>query len=452
MRVISRARFDAYCGYCRNPMSQLFSREVSWFESDLGGLFATLVLDTDFEYSVLVFAPDLQKRFRFIIQTNFFPNPAGAVNEAESLIGRIEVNLDAEGIQGDESTSPVDFFTPIVETERLHQFFRLLATGDEFSAARKLIEIMMRWYEDCDGNFVEQFQTTGFNARIWELYLYATLIEAGCVVTRPDPAPDYLAISLRGAIAVEATTINPTVDDGQIVPTPKPQTKEEIDDYVRNYLPLRFAGPLKRKLRKRYWEYPEIAEIPLTIAIQDFHDDLSMTYSGSALQSFLYGLESVGSEAGEDSVGENLREVASHQWQGRETESGFFNFPESENVSAVLFNSSGTLSKFNRMGVRIGFGSPNVILKHSGLRIRCDYDVSIEQPFSDIVTVDYPEHWIDGMDVFHNPNAIHPLDPSILPGAAHHHLLSEGNIGLLIPSTKLITSITHVVKIRPDPK
>ena len=25
---------------------------------------------------------------------------------------------------------------------------------------------------DADGNFVEQFQTTGFNARIWELYLF----------------------------------------------------------------------------------------------------------------------------------------------------------------------------------------------------------------------------------------------------------------------------------------
>jgi hypothetical protein len=38
---------------------------------------------------------------------------------------------------------------------------------------------MMRWYEDADGNFVEQFQTTGFNARLWELYLFTTLVETG---------------------------------------------------------------------------------------------------------------------------------------------------------------------------------------------------------------------------------------------------------------------------------
>ncbi len=53
---------------------------------------------------------------------------------------------------------------------------------------------MMRWYEDIDGNFVEQFQTTGFNARVWELYLFAALTEANLRLERPDPAPDFLAV------------------------------------------------------------------------------------------------------------------------------------------------------------------------------------------------------------------------------------------------------------------
>jgi hypothetical protein len=37
---------------------------------------------------------------------------------------------------------------------------------------------MMHWYEDPDGNFIEQFQTTGFDARLWELYLFAMFCEA----------------------------------------------------------------------------------------------------------------------------------------------------------------------------------------------------------------------------------------------------------------------------------
>jgi len=31
----------------------------------------------------------------------------------------------------------------------------------------------------------------------------------------------------------------------------------------------------------------------------------------------------------------------------------------------------------------------------------------------------YKEAWIEGMDVFHNPRALHPLNPDLLPGAAH---------------------------------
>jgi hypothetical protein len=41
--------------------------------------------------------------------------------------------------------------------------------------------------------------------------------------------------------------------------------------------------------------------------------------------------------------------------------SGFFDLPGPENVSAVLFSNSGTISKFNRMGVVAGFGSRRVV-------------------------------------------------------------------------------------------
>jgi hypothetical protein len=38
---------------------------------------------------------------------------------------------------------------------------------------------------------------------------------------------------------------------------------------------------------------------------------------------------------------------------------------------------------------------------------------------------DYEEDWIEGMCVFHNPNAIIPLLPEMLPGAAHHFFASS---------------------------
>lgn len=72
----------------------------------------------------------------------------------------------------------------------------------------------MRWYDDVDGNFIEQFQTPGFDARVWELYLFAVLTEAGFTVSRPKPATDLLAVGPRGDFTVEATAINPTESVG----------------------------------------------------------------------------------------------------------------------------------------------------------------------------------------------------------------------------------------------
>lgn len=77
------------------------------------------------------------------------------------------------------------------------------------------------------------------------------------------------------------------------------------------------------------------------------------------------------------------------------------------------------------MGVAAGFGPENVILIREGFSVDHDPDASDPKPFVDVVREGYPETWIEGMDVYHNPNALHPLDPDVLPGAAHHHLRSD---------------------------
>lgn len=43
------------------------------------------------------------------------------------------------------------------------------------------------------------------------------------------------------------------------------------------------------------------------------------------------------------------------------------------------------------------------------------------------------------MDVFHNPNALHPLDPDVLPGAARHQLMPDRQTGSSSPSCNTIT-------------
>ena len=57
---------------------------------------------------------------------------------------------------------------------------------------------MMHYFEDVDRNFIQQFQSDGFDARIWELYLYALLNELGYGLDRAHAAPDFHCQGLLG--------------------------------------------------------------------------------------------------------------------------------------------------------------------------------------------------------------------------------------------------------------
>jgi hypothetical protein len=452
MRGISRARFDAIAAYCRDPRLLLLGEEIAWFEAADGNILATIIFDKDGEFSGQILARDLKQRFRWVAGTGnadgtgYFDMPELAVIAMRDKIIEVAAALEQHREQGDETGPPVDFFTPTVAQEKLHPSFVKLASGDGFFAARGIIGAMMRWYDDADGNFVEQFQTTGFDARMWELYLFAVLTEANVVVARPHPAPDFLARGLTGEFTLEATTINPSVgSDGQRIAPPEPKTADEMRAYFQHYLPIRYAGPLTAKLRKEYWRQPAASGKPLVFAIQDFHDIMSMVYSGTALATYLYGYVHDAQRDGEGRLTVIPRQVGEHRWGEKVVQSGFFNLPGAEHVSAVLFNSGGTLSKFNRMGVCTGFGVDNVILIRQGNAVDPDPNASEAAPYLHFVTDGYPETWIEGMDVYHNPNALHPLDPALLPGAAHHKLMSGGQVQTTVTGWKPVDSPTSIL-------
>ena len=307
----------------------------------------------------------------------------------------------------------------------------------------------MPWYADRDGNFIEQFQSNGFDARVWELYLWATFVSLEYEVTMPKPSPDLIARGPDGAFAIEATTINPSIGpDGIISTTPRPTKSEEIQAYAENYLPIRYAGPLTSKLAMGYWQQPAVAGLPLTFAIQDFHDDVSMTLSGGGLVAYLYGISMF------DVVADNGRtaRIKEHTWGTKTIQSGFFALPDAENVSAVIFNGQGTLSKFTRMAIKCGFDSDGVHVLHTGYRLDLSQDEPMKVPFSAEVEVDYPEDWVDGMDVFHNPKTVIPQDPELIPGAAHHILTPDDNVSNLYPDRHLIASRTALVVPTGDEK
>jgi hypothetical protein len=158
MRPISLVRFNALAGYARIPMARVAAEEVGWFEHDGGQVVGALIRDrTDDDFGGVVFAQDQLLRFRAVNVTPFAATPRRAQVALRRGMEQAAMAPAEEHHQGDERGPPVDFFAYTRPAERLKPEFIHLAEFEGYSPARQIIERMMRWYEDADGNFVEQF-------------------------------------------------------------------------------------------------------------------------------------------------------------------------------------------------------------------------------------------------------------------------------------------------------
>lgn len=447
MLEISRIRFEALAAYCRQPEALLTATEVRWFEAHNEAILVVVIQDsTDADYSAMLLAKDLKERYRWVHMTPFVETVEEAIALAPDLVREVYENLEKERAQGDDKGKPMDFFTPVVRSEKLNHDFRIVSTLEGYSPAVELMKPMMRWYEDADGNFVEQFQTTGFDTRLWELYLFATLVETGYAFDKSFPMPDFHARNAFGTICIEATTVNPSRNNhGELVPPPPIDTPEQLELFQREYMPIRYAGPLTAKLAKKYWVRENVEGCPLVFAIQDFHARRSMVISRTALPIYLYGMAWDWTRDKDGKLIITPKKVAAHIWGSKSVPSGFFTLPDSENVSAVISNASATISKFNRMGVLAGFGSKRVRLVREGTA--ASSDPNSEKPVHfvhEVNSQDYSETWVEGMDVYHNPHAKHPLHPEMLPGAAHHWLQEDGQLVSHIPQWQPFGSTTRI--------
>jgi len=436
MQKISQLRFNALAGYTRAPQYELYGQELEWYSEASDRILAVVIRDIhDDDYSAVLLGRDARGRFRAIdMLPSFLPSVEAARFALESAIRVSALKADADYHQGDEHGQPLDLFAPVVTREHFHPSFAEVWKQEQFSPARGIISAMAYYFDDPDGNFVEQFQTSGFDARIWELYLFATLHEMGYAFDRTRPVPDYFCRGLPGEFFVEAVTVNPTVINGLSVETGPPEDKAGRRQYRREYMPIKYGSALFSKLNKRYWELPNIQGRPIVFAVQDFHFPGSMKWSEPSLAPYLYGRSFTPLYDHTGRLQILSSPVSKHRWGSKVIPSGFFSLPGSEHISAVVTNAQGTLTKFNRMGFKAGFGSRRIQMFRAGTFYNHQPHASRPVPFIDHVNAEnYKEDWTEGMNVYHNPRAASPLRPEMLDGAAHHFLRADGQIRSLLP-------------------
>lgn len=341
-----------------------------------------------------------------------------------------------------------DFFKQITSDKEINPYFKLLESSDAYTSAKEVIREVSYHFKDRDGNFIEQFQTkNGFDSRIWELYLLCYLREEGFNVDQNYDVPDFFVEKLGEKVAIEAV-ICKRREEKYGEPMPE-YTLDEMFTKLDKEIPLIFGSSLFSKVRhecnkKKYWEIEHVKDVPLLFAIEDFHEDASMMWTYNGIISILYGIE-------QNIMNDDSGKVVLNTTNGRvfvkDGKNGpveilplFFN-PEFENVSAVLFSATGTLSKFNRMGRQAGFGIHNSIMFQTKCTYNHDKNALLPNFIGKVIDENCHETWGDGVSIFHNPLAKIPLDPTLFPHAAHH-FYNDGQLYSDIPRGHTICSFT----------
>lgn len=338
------------------------------------------------------------------------------------------LSLHASTMECPMSHSCKSLFDPVVPGPKLHKTFEHLRTYAGAEPARKMLDEVYRDFNDPEGNFVEQFQTTGFDARIFELYLFAYFTRSGFKVERRHVNPDFIVERNGLRVAVEATTVNPPTSGvmNTAGTTILDLTTEELRDYCRNEFPIRLGSPLFSKLNKRYWDFDHCRGLPFVIAIEAFHDANALALSDSGLVSYLYGMEHFANWSAAGRLNVTATGIREHKLGDKVVPAGFFSQPHSEHISAVAFTNSGTFPKFARMGYQNGIGCDTINMTRVGYCFNPDPDAMDPTFFS--YNLDQPplvESWGQGLVVLHNPHCVHPVPHEYFVDAVQGYVKDE---------------------------
>jgi hypothetical protein len=405
-----------------------------WFEAGNRKLLAILASDiTNGDYLYIILGRDTRNLFRAIeVSKKFYKNTANALPALES---RLEYYTN-DGLinypQGDEKSKSNEIFQLTYPESKLHPNFLRLASLTTYEAARNLIREIALSFDDVDGNYIEQFQTAGFDARLWELYLHVYFNNAGFAIDKTKNVPDYCLNKLGKKCFVEAVTVGANED----FDLPNPYSAEEVIEYSKDYMSIKFGSALYSKINRKnkYWDLEHVRGNAFILAIHDYHQPPdhrspgSMTWSRPALSNYLYGMRDMvqfDSDGNPSSIMEQTKEgivpkieiIIEHKFKHKSIPSNFFDQPGTEFISAVLFSNAATIPTFNRMGKLAGLGSEKVTMIRLGVKMS---ETGHFVPFStDIDSEGYEENWGDNIVMYHNPNAEIHIDPDMFDDITH---------------------------------
>ena len=426
VKEISKNMFNMFMLFTKSPNINFFCEELEYYSNEDNSIIGVVLLDlTDKNFNYVMLVRDEHKQFRAVdVKIDFEAKQEAAEQLKNSIKWHTGQNL--KEVKQNVSRKGIELFKILVSRDKIHPYFTRLDKDEQLIPSKKAIIEIAHHFHDIDKNFVEQLQSiNGFDARLWELYLFTAFTEQKFLIQRTYERPDFIIEKFDIKIGVEAVTLgrdkhNPP---SYIFYEKQIPNTQQIADKIKNEAPLRYGSALYSKLSKKYWSLPHLINKPFLISVADFHDNASMTWSYTSLIEYLYGQREVVTFSKDGAPLLKTEEVGPYtKASGTKINSGFFYQKDTENLSGVLFSTTGTISKFTRMGIQAGFRSKNQLVLRVGEKYDPNSNAFASIPFSYYVDETCNESWSEGLHLFHNPLAKHPIDIELFPDIAHHKL------------------------------
>jgi hypothetical protein len=302
----------------------------------------------------------------------------------------------------------VKLFEPVVPQQLWHpNFAAQIAHRNAWNEA-----VLTEWAAglvDRDGKFVQEFQRT-FNSSFWELYLNAILRERQCSVDFGFSSPDF-AVTAPTPFCIEAAIASNARGGIPEHHHEGAQPPEDLNEFNRHAV-VRLSNALQSKyakFKKQYGLLPHVAGRPFVVAIAPFDRPNFGLQCQRAIEALLYSYYVDEEEWVARGVGNTPAPKASltsvRKNNTAEIPHGLFLADAMPEVSAVIFSSLATWGKVRAMSA-----DPNPDIHFDALALNMDGPM----PHRIVARkADYGERLLDGLRVYHNRGALHPLDPAI---------------------------------------
>jgi hypothetical protein len=258
-------------------------------------------------------------------------------------------------------------------------------------------------FEDRDGKFVREFQTT-YNSAFWELYLFAILKQLGIEVDFSFGAPDF--VCAKYSIAIEAAVASHA--EGNPMEFERTMAVLEDKDMAarRRASIIRLSNALIGKsnaLQQRYGALAHMAGRSYIVAISNFGTQDFYLQSDAPMQVLLFDIG---------------KERVINKANGAPISLGLFRTPAFSHISGVLYSSLATFGKARALGNDEGDITFRAVRKKEGA----------EPTYITAHKREYKESLTDGLVLYTNPYAAVPFDPQLFddPGIRRYIANSKG--------------------------